>query len=79
MSYFKENGIDEKKLRSIVRRINKAGAELEEMGLTLFGWSGSGCIIKFDCDAPDGAYLIAHLTAKIDGGDPSYDYDPEII
>jgi hypothetical protein len=77
MSYFEDNGIDKKKLASIVRRLNKIGKELDEMGLHLFGWSGSGCVIRMDDDAPEGAYIIADLTTKIDGGDPSYEYAPE--
>jgi hypothetical protein len=77
MGYLEDNGIDEKKLDSICKRINKAARELEDMDLYIFGWSGSGCIIKADESSNNGHYVIRSLTANIDGGDPDYEPYPE--
>lgn len=68
------NDAEQKKLKSIIRRLNKIGRELQELDLALFGWSGSGCIIKYDDNASGGAYAIENLTdLRISGGDPDYE------
>ena len=62
-----------KKLESIKRRLNKIAKELDSLDASLFGWNGSGCIIHYDDRARGGAYKIADLKIKINGGDPDYE------
>jgi hypothetical protein len=70
--FYTENEI--KKIKSLQRRLNKIGRELDDLGLTLFGWADSGCIIKYDENANGGAYVIQRLIdLKIGGGDPDYE------
>ena len=63
-----------KKIESIKRRLNKIGRELQDLDIHLFGWSGSGSLIKYDENARGGAFLIDNLIdLHISGGDPDYE------
>lgn len=69
---FTDNEI--KKIKSLQRRLNKIGRELDSLDLSLFGWADSGCIIKYDENANGGAYIVKRLIdLKIGGGDPDYE------
>jgi hypothetical protein len=76
----RECGIDHEKLLRIAKRISKAVLELEEMGLHLFGHSGSGVIVM---ESPSQLHqksdrgdttmlLLGTVEGSIDGGDPNY-------
>jgi hypothetical protein len=41
----KDAGLDRKKVESIARRLSKLGREMESMGLSIYGASGSGNLI----------------------------------
>ncbi|WP_457748753.1 hypothetical protein [Sulfurimonas sp.] len=70
--FFTENEI--KKIKSLQRRLNKIGRELEDLDLRLFGWADSGCIVKYSDNANGGAYVVQRLLdLKIGGGDPDYE------
>lgn len=64
-------GLDIKKVASIARRISKAAREAEEIGIIIFGGSGSGSL-RFN-DKPDELegrpLVLAYLDGCIDGGD----------
>ena len=65
-----------KKIESIARRISRACKEAEEMGIFLFGGSGSGSL-RFD-DGGEGALeLVACIDGIIDGGDGATHQDDE--
>ncbi len=68
------NSDEIKQIKSLKRKLNNIGKELDTLGLKLFGWSGSGCIIKHDDNAKGGAYVVQSLVnLSIDGGDPDYE------
>lgn len=70
------NNKELQKIKSIERRLNRIGRELKKLDLILFGWSGSGCIIRHDDGAIGGAYKVVDLIdIQIDGGDPSPAYE----
>lgn len=65
-------GLDEKKIASIARRISKAAIEAREMGITIFGGSGSGTLRYFgynDTRKGEGNLIVAYLEGAFDGGD----------
>jgi hypothetical protein len=70
-------GLDKKKIEKITRRFRKLSKEMDEMGLTVYGASGSGCLIHVSRPthndalgaAPDQGSVIAHLGRGFDGGD----------
>jgi len=72
-------GLDKKKVESIVRRLNKLGREMDSMGLSIYGASGSGNLIhvshpthndSMNCK-PDYDSVIAYIdgSGTWDGGD----------
>lgn len=65
----KEFGLDIKKVTSIVKRLSKAAKEADELGLYIFGGSGSGDL-RFggsDIQGP-GHSVVADLDGTFDGG-----------
>jgi hypothetical protein len=62
---------DKKKIASIARRISKAAKEAEEMGIEIFGGTGSGSL-RFNDGGWGGsvsaALIIANLDGSFDGG-----------
>tara|TARA_B100000965_G_scaffold331170_3_gene295212 strand:+ start:868 stop:1137 length:270 start_codon:yes stop_codon:yes gene_type:complete len=73
----RQMGVDPVKLLSIARRLERAGREAAEMGVTVFGHSGTGMLVV---PAPTQLQDIhAHLVDlgtmqgdNWDGGDPDY-------
>lgn len=65
-----EFGLDPKRVQSIARRISKAAEEAEELGLTVFGGSGTGCLRYGPAEVQGpGRSEVATLDGKFDGGD----------
>lgn len=73
-----EAGLDPKKVESITRRLNKLGREMDSMGLSIYGASGSGHLIHVSRPThteprqqPDYESSIANLDGCMvwDGGD----------
>jgi len=70
-----EFDLDEKKVESIARRISKAAQEAKEMGLIIFGGSGSGSL-RYTLNQEQGASQeVAILDGFFDGGDGGDDYE----
>lgn len=63
----KSAGLDIKKVESISRRLSKAAMEAQEMGLTVFGGSGTGTL-RFH-DGQDRSLIVSYLNGDFDGGD----------
>ena len=61
-------GLDIKKIESIARRISKAAKEAGEIGVEIFGGSGTGTL-RFSDDRDKRPLLIAVLDGIFDGGD----------
>lgn len=72
----KEAGIDKVKLKSVVARFRRLTREMGEMGLHVYGQSGSGHLIHNsrrthngpNCDADRGS-SVADIGQGYDGGD----------
>ncbi|MFD2257459.1 hypothetical protein ACFSSA_12315 [Luteolibacter algae] len=62
-------GLDPKRVKSIASRLSKAAKEAEELGLTVFGGSGSGNLRFNDADMQGpGHSEVATLDGCFDGG-----------
>jgi uridylate kinase len=62
-------GIDIKKVESMARRLRRLSREMNELGIVLFGGSGSGSL-RFDDGSGKGRLVIAEVgTTAFDGGD----------
>ncbi len=62
-------GLDVAKVRSIARRISKAAMEAEQMGLAVFGGSGTGTLRFMDAPTQGpGHSEVAGLQGYFDGG-----------
>jgi hypothetical protein len=69
-------GIDKSKLKSMVARFKRLSREMHEMGLHVYGQSGTGHLIHSSrpthsgrkCDADHGS-SVAHIGQGFDGGD----------
>lgn len=78
-AYLKEcekAGLDIKKVDSIARRISKAAKEAKEIGIEIFGGSGTGTLRYYD-DHDKRPLLIADLDGIFDGGDGAAIEDDE--
>ncbi len=72
-----EAGIDKKKLQSLVRRLRKISREMSEMGLWVYGASGTGCLVHKSRGThddtrqgwPDYGSVVADIGRGFDGGD----------
>ena len=67
-------GVDPEKLKRLAARLSKCGKELKEMGLEVFGGSGSGSIrtsMGFD---GKGQLVLADIDGSYDGGDGAASY-----
>lgn len=64
-------GLDPKCVTSIARRISRAALEAKEIGLTVFGGSGSGVLRKSGGGISNN---VANLDGNFDGGDGGDDY-----
>lgn len=78
MSYEHENeclsaGLDPKEVRRIAKGLTRYAKQAEELGLTVFGGTGSGTL-RFD-DGGNGLLIVAELDGRFDGGDGSDDED----
>lgn len=66
-------GLDQRKVASLVRRLNAAAKDAKAMGLTIFGGSGTGSLRwrdPYDNDAYRGPLVVAFLAGgNFDGGD----------
>lgn len=60
-------GLNIKKVQSIARRISKAAKEAEELGIDIFGGSGTGSL-RFD-DNGERNLIIGYIDGVFDGGD----------
>jgi hypothetical protein len=64
----KEFGLDAKKVNSIARRLSSAARDAQEIGLCVFGASGSGSLRYHRVEG--GAQTeVANLDGSFDGGD----------
>lgn len=61
-------GLDPKRVERIARRIARAMAEAEEMGVFLFGGSGSGSL-RYDAGDRRAPLVVATMSGMYDGGD----------
>ena len=64
-------GFDEaelKRITSIARRISKAAKEAREMGIEVFGGTGSGTLRYNDSVGQGGGLILAYLDGIFDGG-----------
>ena len=57
----KKVGVDPKRLERIANRIAKAVREVDEMGVQIFGGTGSGDLRYHDHDESDRPLILAHL------------------
>ncbi len=65
-----EFDLDYKKIQSIARRISNAAKEAQEMGLCIFGGSGSGSLRYGHANLHGpGHNIVADLDGRFDGGD----------
>lgn len=64
-----EHGLDTKRVASIARRLSRAAQEASDLGLTVFGGSGSGSLRVNDADEKGAAAEVAWLDGFFDGGD----------
>jgi hypothetical protein len=63
------SGVDRKMVESITRRLNRISREMQELGLVLFGGSGSGSL-RFDDGSGKGRLVLARIVGDcFDGGD----------
>jgi hypothetical protein len=62
-------GLDPSKVASIARRISRAGREAREMGITIFGGSGSGSLRYHRGGSVGHQNIVAELDGAFDGGD----------
>jgi len=71
-------GLDIKKVESIARRLSKAAKEASDIGVHIFGGSGSGSL-RFDDRNDNGRNLIIAdcLLGMFDGGDGAAMEDDE--
>lgn len=75
----KQAGIPKRKLASLVKRLRKCSAEMAEMGLHVYGASGSGNLIHKSRPThtdeiggygkPDTGSVVARVGNGFDGGD----------
>jgi hypothetical protein len=61
-------GLDPKEVRRIANGLSRYGKQAKELGLTIFGGSGSGSL-RFRDDPEKGALIVARLDGMYDGGD----------
>jgi hypothetical protein len=62
-------GLDIKKVASLARRLRRISREMEDMGVILFGGSGSGSL-RYDDGTGKGRLVIAEVGCNnFDGGD----------
>jgi hypothetical protein len=61
-------GLDIKKVKSIARRISKAAKEAGELGIEIFGGSGTG-ELRYTDNEDIGQLKIARLDGCFSGGD----------
>jgi len=63
-------GLDSKRVASIARRLSRAATEARELGLTVFGGSGTGTLrFHRDGSSADIRAVVADLDGDFDGGD----------
>lgn len=71
-------GIDKKKLQSLVRRLSRCSKDMSEMGLHIYGASGSGNLVHESRPThgfvhngmqPDQGSVVAFVGIGFDGGD----------
>lgn len=60
-------GLDQDKVRRIAKGLSRYAKEAEELGIMVFGGSGSGSL-RFD-DGGSGYLIIADLDGRFSGGD----------
>jgi len=60
--------LDIKKIASIARRLSKAAKEASDMGITVFGGSGTGSL-RFRESEDKKALILAYIDGDVDGGD----------
>jgi len=61
-------GLDSKRVLSLARRLSIAAIEAQNMGIKIFGGSGTGSL-RFDTNDGRAALVIAKLDGNFDGGD----------
>ena len=74
-----EAGLDKKKVLSIARRLRKLSSEMSELGLSVYGMSGSGCLTHVSrsthsqkdsyAEERDFGAIVAYVGSGFDGGD----------
>ena len=69
--------LDVNKVERLVRRLSSVGKELDRMGITVFGGSGTGTLRVSDAGYGQ-PYVIAHISpGTFDGGDGATDEDAD--
>jgi len=78
-------GIDPKEVARLARRLERIGKDAQRLGLTVFGASGSGCLVA---EAPtqlqsrNGEMNLMEVASVLgrgfDGGDPNFVEVPEV-
>ena len=72
-------GLDIKKVASIARKLSKAGKEAAEIGLCIFGGSGTGTL-RYDEANRKGNLIVGCIDGDYDGGDGAqYDWGDEYL
>ncbi len=62
-------GLDIRKISSLSRRLSRISREVGELGLVIFGGSGSGSL-RYDDGTGKGKLIVAEFgTSTFDGGD----------
>jgi hypothetical protein len=66
-------GLDPRKVASIARRLSRAAREADELGLTIFGGSGTGTL-RYRPHGGGTSAEVASLDGVFDGGDGGDDF-----
>ena len=61
-------GLDFEEVERIARGLSRYGKQAHELGITVFGGSGSG-ELRFDDDIGFGSLKISEIDGNFDGGD----------